>query len=478
MPLLQISIRRFTGHACDGIGLLATPAIVSFMSFMAFMAVMAFMAAIVCGGAFAGATDAAPAADTTLPEPALAPAETAAPAFAAPAFKAEDISIGEPVTLPFATPLAPPGPDRRVPDRPAPNRPATPGLGIAPPAAAGTGWLGFAVDDTVVTGRLVVVEVSPDGPAAKAGVRPQDMLLAINGNHLQTGDELAAALAAIVPGQRVKMAVGRDNRVEDVVAQASSRPPAAVARDWQSATASQMIPPNVAPSAFPAAPPGLVAPSRLVPEATSLGVLPAPTANLTPTANQSANPTPTATANPTIGGRTALGVRTVPVDPNVQTRFRLSDAQGAFVIGVVQDLPASKAGVPPGSVIVAINNQPVRSPQDLTHLVARGPVGTPVPLHYVLPGGQSKQAEVVLQSLEQPLERALIGSEETGQATGPTAAPPSLQPAPLTTRRVQPTAGYQSDEPTAPARLEELLRRMSNRLEQIERRLERIESGR
>lgn len=462
MPLPQISKRRFTGHACDGIGLLATPTIVPIM------AIMTIMAATVCGGAFAGATDAAPAADTTLPEPALAPAATAAPAF-----KAEDISIGEPVTLPFATPLAPPGPDR-----PTPNRPATSGLDSTPPAAAGTGWLGFAVDDTVVTGRLVVVEVSPDGPAAKAGVRPQDMLLAINGNHLQTGDELAAALAAIVPGQRVKMAVGRDNRVEDVVAQASSRPPAAVARDWQSATASQTVPPNVALSASPAAPPGLVAPSRLVPEATSLGVLPAPTANPTPTATATANLTPNPPATPMPGGRTALGVRTVPVDPNVQTRFRLSDAQGAFVIGVVQDLPASKAGVPPGSVIVAINNQPVRSPQDLTHLVARGPVGTPVPLHYVLPGGQSKQADVVLQSLEQPLERALIGSEETRQATEQATPPPSLQPAPLTTRRVQPTAGYQTDEPTAPTRLEELLRQMSNRLEQIERRLERIESGR
>ena len=455
MPLLQILKRCLTGHACDGIGLLAP------------LAIMSIMAATVCGGAFAGATDAAPAADTTQPEPAFAPA--------APAFKPEDISIGEPITLPFAPPPTSPAPDRSAPPRPAPS-----GLDTAPPAAAGTGWLGFAVDDTVVTGRLVVVEVSPDGPAARAGVRPQDMLLAINGNHLQTGDELAAALAAIVPGQRVKMAVGRDNRVEDVVAQASSRPPAAVARDWQSATASQTIPPNVALSASPAAPPGLVAPSRLVPEATSFGVLPAPTP--TPTPPAPATLTPTATANPTTGGRTALGVRTVPVDPNVQTRFRLSDAQGAFVIGVVQDLPASKAGVPPGSVIVAINNQPVRSPQDLTHLVARGPVGTPVPLHYVLPGGQSKQADVVLQSLEQPLERALIGSEETGQATGPTTAPPSLQPAPLTTRRVQPTAGYQSDEqsnaPTAPARLEELLRRMNNRLEQIERRLERIESGR
>ena len=169
-------------------------------------------------------------------------------------------------------------------------------------------------------------------------------------------------------------------------------------------------------------------------------------------------------------------MRTVPVDPNVQSRFQLSEPQGAFVIGVVQDLPASKAGVPPGSVIVAINHQPVRSPQDLTQLVARGPVGTPVPLRYVLPGGQSKQADVVLQSLQQPLERALIGDGD-GDA-GQTAEPPSLQTAPLTTRRVQPTAGYQSAEPATLVRLEELLLRMNNRLEQLERRLERIELGR
>jgi hypothetical protein len=43
---------------------------------------------------------------------------------------------------------------------------------------------------------------------------------------------------------------------------------------------------------------------------------------------------------------------------------------------------------------------------------------------------------------------------------------------------VQPTAGYQSAEPATLDRLEELLLRMNNRLEQLERRLERIESGR
>jgi hypothetical protein len=39
-------------------------------------------------------------------------------------------------------------------------------------------------------------------------------------------------------------------------------------------------------------------------------------------------------------------------------------------------------------------------------------------------------------------------------------------------------AAYQSAEPDPLARMEELLRLMSNRLEQIERRLDRIEAGR
>jgi hypothetical protein len=36
-------------------------------------------------------------------------------------------------------------------------------------------------------------------------------------------------------------------------------------------------------------------------------------------------------------------------------------------------------------------------------------VGKPVTLHYILPGGEQRNAEVSLQSLEVPLERALVG---------------------------------------------------------------------
>jgi hypothetical protein len=129
--------------------------------------------------------------------------------------------------------------------------------------------------------------------------------------------------------------------------------------------------------------------------------------------------------------------------------------------------------VPPGSVIVAINHQPVRSPQDLTQLVTRGPVGTPLPIHYVLPGGQSRQAEVVLQALEQPLERALVG--ETAPA--PLAQAPALEPAPHAARRVQ-TTTHQTTDADPLARLEDVLRRVNGRLEQLERRLERLAPNR
>ena len=436
-----------------------------------------------------------------------APATTSDAAVAPPAaFEPQDISIGEPISLPSAPPLAtppsfrgqqpaadlpqPPGaalPSVVVPSAPgvpsAPRalpRPASPAdAGAAPVSstmAAGAGWLGMAVDDAVVTGRLVVVEVAPGSPAAQAGVRPQETLLAINGSTLQTGDELAAAFAAIAPGQQVRMAVGRGTQITDVVAIASPRPPEALTRDWQSASATPPVapprsaataaaaprptattPPQPMPDLLP--PPAMAVPQSLAPQPSDPPALP-PSATL-----QAAAPAP---------GRPALGVRTVPVDPDVQSRFRLHDPRGAFVIGVVHDLPAARAGVPPGSVIVAINRQPVRSPQDLSQLVARGPVGTPVPIEFVLPGGQARHADVVLQSLEQPLERALVGGSD---APG-VAEPPTLQATPQLARRVQPASAMQPVEPQPLARLEDLLRRMNARLEQIERRLETLESSR
>jgi membrane-associated protease RseP (regulator of RpoE activity) len=195
---------------------------------------------------------------------------------------------------------------------------------------------------------------------------------------LRTADQLAAALAAIAPGSTVKVAIGRGEGIDEFSLQAMARPARPPARDWQAAE------PAAPPVARQAPPPSKPAPVAATPRIEGDGSR----------------------------GRTALGVRTLPVDPSIQARFNLPEPAGALVIGVVHDLPASKAGVPPGSVIVALDNQPVRSPSELTRLVTGGPVGKPVTLQYILPGGEQRKADVSLQSLEVPLERALVGPDE------------------------------------------------------------------
>jgi hypothetical protein len=99
-----------------------------------------------------------------------------------------------------------------------------------------------------------------------------------------------------------------------------------------------------------------------------------------------------------------------------------------------------------------------------------------VPLQYVLPGGESRNADVVLQSLDRPLEQALVGSESRPVAAG--GEPPSLAPAANTSRRVQPTVANRASEPEPLVRFEELLRRLNDRLDRLEQRFERLSGGR
>ncbi|MFM8735118.1 MAG: PDZ domain-containing protein [Pirellulales bacterium] len=383
-------------------------------------------------------------------------------------FAPGDISIGEPIALPFAKPKASAPESPSTAATPSPATPQAPMSVLTQPLAAipeakgpatggstamATGWLGMAVAESRVPGRWAIVDIAANGPAAAAGIRAGDELRSINGTPLASGDEVAQAITAIAAGQQVRLAVARGDQVSDVDLVAVPRPTTATAPQWQA---------SAPPAAAPQATASVLAPTQ--PTATPA---PAPVTTLPPAAAPARMPAPalSATAAPAAPGRgrTALGVRTVPIDPDIQARFRLPAATGAYVVGVVGDLPASKAGIPPGSVIVRLGDQAVRSPQELTALVTVGPLDRPIPVEYVLPGGTGKRADVVLQSLEHPLEAALV--EEGVQPSGV----PTLDPGPLPQTARRPVAAE-----TEARELRREVGRLRGLLEAFERRLDRI----
>ena len=78
-----------------------------------------------------------------------------------------------------------------------------------------------------------------------------------------------------------------------------------------------------------------------------------------------------------------LGVAIRPVTAHAAEEAGLPDAKGAVVEGVVEGSPAERAGMKKGDVIVAIGDQPVATPPDLTRRIAGTAPGTRVALTVV-----------------------------------------------------------------------------------------------
>jgi serine protease Do len=60
-------------------------------------------------------------------------------------------------------------------------------------------------------GGVIVSEVVPNGPAAKAGMQPQDIIVSVDGAPIKNGDELIAIVSDKHPGSSVKLGIMRGN---------------------------------------------------------------------------------------------------------------------------------------------------------------------------------------------------------------------------------------------------------------------------
>src|SRR5216684_1192525 len=68
---------------------------------------------------------------------------------------------------------------------------------------------------------LRVVEVVPGGPAARAGLRPGDLLLSASGNPVTNAQDLQRLMFAEAIGRRMAITVMRNGALVDVIAEPS-----------------------------------------------------------------------------------------------------------------------------------------------------------------------------------------------------------------------------------------------------------------
>ena len=84
------------------------------------------------------------------------------------------------------------------------------------------GWLGVSVEDA--NGGVTVANVDRTSPAARAGIRQGDTIVAVNGDHIETSRGLIRAVAAVAPGASVTLSIRRQGRDVDVPVTVGRRP--------------------------------------------------------------------------------------------------------------------------------------------------------------------------------------------------------------------------------------------------------------
>jgi serine protease Do len=188
------------------------------------------------------------------------------------------------------------------------------------------GWLGVQIQD--ITPELakgfglksekgaIVADVTADSPAAKAGLRSGDVVVAFNGQQVTNGRDLSLAVASTKPGAPADVKVLRDGKETTFTVKTGERP-SDTARDFHSADAEE---------------------------------------------------------------HGKLGIMVENITPDAQKQLHLPSTRGALVTEVKPGSPAQDGGLRAGDVIKEVNRTPVNGAADLQAALKNAQKGANVTL--------------------------------------------------------------------------------------------------
>ncbi len=184
---------------------------------------------------------------------------------------------------------------------------------------------------------VVVGRIAPDSPAAKAGLKENDVITEVDGQRVEGSTQFRRMIHEIPAGRTVQLAVWRDARSQTVSAtlgQAEENH-----RAWM----------NTEPGAFSFRMPEVEIPD--LPEVLPMEELNGDLAVLS-------------------ASRPRLGVDTEDLSGQLAVYFGAPDGEGVLVRSVNPGSAAEKAGVKAGDVITAFNGDRIRSLGDLREKLA------------------------------------------------------------------------------------------------------------
>ncbi len=202
-----------------------------------------------------------------------------------------------------------------------------------------SGWLGVGVSEVsadkqkelklpeergAVLGRIV-----PDSPAAKAGLKENDVVLEINGQRVEGTEQFRRLIHEIPPGRTANLTVWRDGRSQNVKV-TIGKPDANNLRVYSGN-----------PKAYAFKMPELPE----MPDLSGLEHL--------------------RTFTMVSPGHPILGIDAESVEGDFGKFFGAPDGEGVLVRNVFNDSPAAKAGLKVGDVITSLNGERIRSASEL-----------------------------------------------------------------------------------------------------------------
>ena len=236
-------------------------------------------------------------------------------------------------------------PKEAAPAPPAPpQEPPAPEMGhvVVSLNADSNSWLGVETQEvTSNTVRdlklpaergVVIGKVMPDSPAAKTGLKENDVVTQLNGETVQGAVQFRRMIHEIPAGRKVQLTIWRDGRSQTIDATLGK------AEEGRNAWF------QAAPRAF----------TFRMPETPEIPEIPRMEWD----------------GNMMLLGRPRLGIEAEDLNDQLGTYFGAPEGEGILVRSVNADSPALKAGIKAGDVITSLNGEKIHSVQELREKLA------------------------------------------------------------------------------------------------------------